>query len=186
MPPMGGALSSTTGQGGYSDPKWESFLGKLRRKITSELIVKAVVALVALIGTWILSQLHAKDTYTAKLRAAPRIYVERLDELIKRGVDEGITNAIVNARAIVNVRGDLAESLVSMSRFLDTEIDELASEVGGQRLSSSLTPSGGNPRGDPSAAFATIQVLSRKWPSKRDQIEVEIRKLFTEMGLDAD
>ena len=37
---------------------------------------------------------------------------------------------------------------------------------------------------DAKQAYDTIQVLVRIWPSKKQQIEVEIRKLLAELGLE--
>lgn len=118
-----------------------------------------------------------------KVEAAPRKYVAELDALIQRAIKEGDDFAIVNARAIVATRNSLRASLVAISSQLNSEIDRLSQEIG-QPVPQHQTVNATGPQA-PSASevFRTIQVLSRIWPAKRVQIEVEIRKLLAELGL---
>jgi hypothetical protein len=148
-------------------------------QVASGVTVAAIVG----VATWIASGRYHKR----KIEVAPRKYVQHLDELINRGITEGRDNAILNARAIVSVRNDLRRSLVSISSLLNSEIDILQENVGTAENNSENTNENNIRRrrdANAASAYDTIQVLSRKWPSKKDQIEVELRKLLTEIGLD--
>jgi len=118
-----------------------------------------------------------------RLEAAPRVYVNQLDLLIQRAVGEGEDRAILNARAIVAARNSLATSLMGISGQLDGEIDKLAQEIGEPTLKPGSLALSSNKEPDKKAAYQTILVLQRVWPTKKQQIEFEIRKLLAEMGL---
>ena len=133
-----------------------------------------------------------RDSERAKakkvMEAAPSKYAAELDALIQNGVTQGRTEAITNARAIVKVRNDLRSSLISISSQLNSEIDILAAQIRElegnaqvpfiqpQRARRGLAPE--------DAVYTTIQVLAKEWPAKKTQIEVEMRKLLTELGCD--
>lgn len=118
-----------------------------------------------------------------RIEAAPRQFVNELDKLIQRAHEEGLNSAIVNARAIVATRNALRSSLTSISIQLNSEIDKLASDVG--KATETLdTLSQVSKSGEPKEVYETIMVLVRIWPAKKQQIEVEIRKLLAELGLD--
>ncbi|HEX3151259.1 MAG TPA: hypothetical protein VHR66_24490 [Gemmataceae bacterium] len=112
---------------------------------------------------------------------APRKYVDHLDRLIQRAINEGAANAALNARAIVSTRNDLRESLMKISDRLNSDIDRLAEEIG--ESTGTQRTNGGRTQAASGAVFDTIQVLSRKWPAKKDQVEVELRKVLAELGL---
>ena len=152
----------------------------------SLILAPLIVAIITGIGTWVWKD----EILRKKLNAAPRKYVEELEKLILRGYDEGLGKAIINARSIVSTRNDLRSSLISISARLNSEIDQLALDIG-HRLIKPDEPSvpSTNPNNsdiDAEKAFETIQVLYRNWPAKKVQIEVEIKKLLTELGLDPD
>lgn len=119
-----------------------------------------------------------------KIDAAPKKYIQALDNLITKAVEEGEQKAVINARAIVSTRNTLRDSLVSISKNLNSEIDLLAINIG-HRSANGVSPSSipDDNRPNAAAAWETILVLHRMWPSKKEQIEVEIRKLIAEMGL---
>jgi hypothetical protein len=121
-----------------------------------------------------------------KLDAAPRKYVEELEKLIAQAYKEGIEKAVVNARSIVSTRNDLRSSLISISSRLNSEIDQLAIDIGHTIIKPaepSIRTTEAN-ENNPKRAYETIEVLYRNWPAKKVQIEVEIKKLLAELGLD--
>jgi hypothetical protein len=78
---------------------------------------------------------------------------------------------MVDARAIVVARDARRESLESMARWLNSEIDLLARQLAEE------------PPND-NAIFETLQILQRVWPGRMAQIELEARKLLITMGVD--
>ena len=107
---------------------------------------------------------------------APRVYAERLELLIKQATREP-ERAVLHARAIVDVRNTMRRSMITISDQLNSEIDRLASEI--------ATPSGSDRTSVSDASiFRTIEVLALGWPAKRAVIEVELRKLLAELGID--
>jgi hypothetical protein len=111
--------------------------------------------------------LYRGDKERKRVGEAPFVYVRRLDDLIKRGTMEGAENAIINARAIVAARNSLAQSLVSISSSLNSEIDKLAKQIGETSLiPGALTSGTERPKTDTDsrAAYESIQVLARIWP----------------------
>jgi hypothetical protein len=145
--------------------------------------IVAPLAVAAIVGVW--GWAVGKRTAQRRVEAAPRRYIKELDQLIARALREGEDKAIINARAIVAARNNLRSSLVSISRSLNSEIDQLARDIG-QRTASVLPPSSPSQNGDDVSikqAYETIQVLARVWPTKRAEIQYEIRKLLAELGL---
>ncbi|MFT3911456.1 MAG: hypothetical protein QM737_18680 [Ferruginibacter sp.] len=148
--------------------------------IYNNVLAPLFVALVIGIFSW----LWAKRKQQEKIDAAPRKYVEALEKLIITGVSEGEEKAILNARAIVSTRDSLRNSLGAISSSLNSEIDRLAEEIG----QTYYTPKGPmirqeNPDMNSKQAYNTIIVLSKIWPARKDEIEVEIRKLLAILGL---
>lgn len=101
---------------------------------------------------------------------APKRYVDHLDNLINGAVDGGFNNVEINGRALVSTRDDLRKSLVSLADLLNSDIDLLSSQIEKGYKHHLI--------------YETVQVLSKKWPSKKDQIQVEIRKVIAELGLE--
>jgi hypothetical protein len=162
-----------------------------REKSLREFIVEVTAGLVvaALVGvaSYAWATLRAKEA----VERAPEIYVEELDKLITKAVAEGEGSAVLNGQAIVAARNSLATSLSALGTQLDSQIDVLAKTVG----SKTLIPNGGSvadesqgrvPFDSPSVnhqAYMEILILQKIWPSKKRQIEIEIKKLFAELGL---
>ena len=111
---------------------------------------------------------------------APRKYVDHLDRLIQEAIREGGDKAVLNARAIVSVRNDLRNSMLNISERLNSDIDRLAEEIGEAKESPRFNR---REAASPAVIFETIQVLSKKWPAKKDQVEIELRKVLAELGL---
>ena len=74
-----------------------------------------------------------------------------------------------NAKAIVVARDELRNSLTSLAKHLDSEIDQLAK----------LLKNGSKP----DDLFETLKVLFRLWPIKKTIIENESRKIIAELGM---
>lgn len=148
--------------------------------LTNNIIAPLAVAGLTGCATWIIAQLR----FQRRVDAAPRQYIQHLDSLISRAATEGIPQAIVNARSIVAARNTLRSSLLSISKYLNSEIDRLSKEIGEPFEQIEMRGAeAGRPVLEPDEAYQTIQVLARIWPSKKTQIEVEIRKLLAELGL---
>jgi hypothetical protein len=150
--------------------------------VVNNVVAPLLVAAITGPAAWILGRWKAQ----AHTRSAPIRYVERLDELITRGEREGPGNAVVNARAIVAARDGLRSSLVSLSGQLNSEIDRLAGEIVRGGVPYVVTRVENHIRSDepnPEEVFNTIRVLARTWPAKREQIQVEVRKLLAELDL---
>jgi hypothetical protein len=178
-------------QQGWKTEVWRGYL--------THLLVAATVG----IASYAWATVHAQR----KLEEAPTIYVNQLDTLIKNGVAEGEENAILNAKAIVAARNSLARSLTAMGAQLDSQIDILATTIGAdtlsvptqtpaapKQMSSEGSRSSRNPKSPPAVepptptelnhqTYQQILVLSKIWPAKKRQIEIEIRKLLAELGL---
>jgi hypothetical protein len=155
-------------------------------EILREVIVHIVVAALVGIATYAWATLHAKQV----IEEAPTVYVQELDKLINTAVDEGEDNAILNAKAIVAARNSLAGSLTGLGKQLDGQIDGLAKMIGSDTLGVPDSLHEGSPRNPENSApfsnrevYMQIRVLKKIWPAKKRQIEIEIRKLFAELGL---
>ncbi len=150
--------------------------------IVAPLIVAACTGIIG----WIWAKAEARKKIRERVDAAPRIFVQELDYLIQRAEREGVENAIVNGRAIVAARDALRSSLSGISRQLNSEIDRLAGQIGVESPSPyhDVATAARRPPDEPQIAYETIQVLTRIWPAKKQQIEVELRKLMAELGLD--
>ena len=149
--------------------------------IINNIIAPIIVGLLTASAGWLWSLRKLRG----KIDAAPRKYVQELDDLINKAIEEGEENALINARAIVSTRNSLRSSLVSISQHLNSEIDRLAKDIG-QNIPIPLEPSIPNPDAtsvDAKKAFDTIKVLSKIWPAKKVQIEYEIKKLLAELNL---
>lgn len=92
-----------------------------------------------------------------------------LDKLISDGVRDGRERALLNGRGIVSTRDDLRGSMLNISEQLNSDIDVLGQQV---------RDSAGR-----AAAYETIEVLSKKWPAKKAQVEIQLRKVLAELGL---
>ena len=136
-------------------------------------IIAAVIGAVATISAAVIALQTGKKQGRAEkekeIDDAPRKYVNNLDKLIKIAMREGATKASINARAIVSTRNDLKESTIKIADRLNSEINVLERQQQEQARSEVL--------------METIEVLSKKWPAKKDQIEIELRKVLAEMGL---
>ncbi|MBL0351515.1 MAG: hypothetical protein IPP03_02010 [Dechloromonas sp.] len=110
-----------------------------------------------------------RKTYEQRVAAAPALYTEHIGKLISDSSTDNARNIRNAAQAIVSTRNDLKKSLTSLAQLLNSDIDVLA-----ELIESNATP----------AQLADrIKVLEMKWPAKRTQVEVELRKILAELGL---
>jgi hypothetical protein len=147
--------------------------------VLSGLVVFVITAPV----TWFLSKRFFKKT----ISAAPKQYARELDLLIEQAHKEGVSKAVVNARAIVAARNSLKESLTTISRSLNSEIDRLANEMSETRSDNRDRFEIEIPIDSTNSSeeiYNTIEVLHRIWPAKKSQIEVQVRQILAELGLD--
>lgn len=155
------------------------------KRFLIEVVAGLTVCVISAVGGIIWGNISQARKDQERLDAAPRVYVEKLDRLIQEAVQEGEDKAILNARAIVVARNSLANSLMAISGRLDSEIDRLAVEIGEPTLNTGglSRPEFGKKDPDKKAAYQTILVLQKIWPSKKAEVEAAIRKLLAEMGL---
>lgn len=140
------------------------FLTELGRQMIPEILAAVIIAAGSAGITW----LFAKKRYKQRYQAAAQMYVERIGNHIKRPVNED--DIIVHGKSIVAVRDDLKSTILTLDKLLNSEIDTLKEAL----------------KDPPKRALVleTIRVLQNKWPDKAAQLEVEIRKLLTELGLE--
>lgn len=120
-----------------------------------------------------------RDAWRKTLSSAPTVYTEHLADLIDKAAKARQQDVLTHARAIVATRDDLKRTLVTLSGLLNSEIDRLSAEV-----RDASAPNDNVPQASVERLQSTIEVLKMKWPAKRDQIEIEIRKLIAELGFE--
>ncbi|MCG7927619.1 MAG: hypothetical protein JAY67_19035 [Candidatus Thiodiazotropha taylori] len=137
-------------------------------------------------GGYVIGKSTGEDVGVQKERArleqmfenAPKSYTKHLDEMINEKTNDDPQKILIKARAIVSTRDDLRSTLTSLNALLNSEIDKLA-----QQIESSESQRRGGDGWNPRELEETIEVLKRKWPSKMDQVDIEVRKLLAELGL---
>ena len=151
-----------------------------------------IAALIGVWGVWYGRKLGLEEGHNNKIQfirymldSAPEKYIQHLETAIKNGINEGEEKAVINARAIVDIRNDLRKTLMNISNLLNTEISYLATQIGKIDEIDKLHGYKNNKSNkiDEKEIYETIQVLDRKWPSKQDQVKVEIQKVLAELGL---
>jgi hypothetical protein len=161
--------------------------------IISAVVGGLILSSITAAGGFVFGSDRSKKKFRQKVKSAPSEYAERLGIMIQKAHAEGVSNSVVNARAIVAVRNEIRGSLISLSGALNSEISRLegilsgtgfpsATEKSFQMLSERVTKEVSEP--DPQELFHYIEVLHRTWPEKRVVIEREIKKLITELGLE--
>ncbi len=110
-----------------------------------------------------------KRTYEQRVEAAANIYADHLDRLIREANTQEGRQVRISAQAIVSTRNDLRSSLVSLNNLLNSDIDVLAEMIESDASAGQLAD--------------RLKVLEKKWPAKKDQVSVELRKLLSELGL---
>ena len=115
------------------------------------------------------------ETFKRLVEAAPTTFTNNLDQLINQAVaetqrKEGPSQLLSASQALVSARKSLASSLDVIQSRLDGDIDELEKELS-------------KPKPDETRVAFLLDVLRRKWPTKKAEIELAIRKIETELGL---
>jgi hypothetical protein len=155
-----------------------------------ELIIGIIGSLISASIAGTVSYMWRGNLYEKRVDEAPKKYVNYLGELIKKA-EVAVKNSytqddiIVAARSIVSTRDDLRKHMITIASVMNSEIDRLSDELGNG--SDILVPRQNYERKnkiDIDELKRTIRVLAEKWPIKEVQIENEIRKIITELGLE--
>ena len=117
----------------------------------------------------------AADTYRKQLEDAQTRYTNILGGLIDEASKEaarkeGPSRLLPAAQALVSSRNSFRSSLESINQRLNSEFDQLEREL------SAKPP-------DLAKIADLVEILQRKWPAKKAEIDVAIRKLIAELGL---
>lgn len=112
--------------------------------------------------------------YRRIFQAAPEKFAGDLNQLIQNAtaqpeLPEIASGEVTNSRAIVSARDGLRSVLDAVGNRLDSDIDVLKKELE-------------KPNPDPAKLRQTLEVLRLKWPAKKHEIELAVRKIETEMG----
>jgi F0F1-type ATP synthase membrane subunit b/b' len=115
------------------------------------------------------------NTYRKLIEDAPSKFTNSLEKLIieaSREVyrKEGPSQLIPASKALVSARNGFRTSVESIGERLNSDIDQLERELRKE------TP-------DIAKIEELIEVLRRKWPAKKEEIELATRKVLTELGL---
>lgn len=158
---------------------WKHNLITLGIAIIAGLIINYVTYLVSKNEGIEIGIKRANQAYIQKTESAPTLYTNRLGEMIYNADPMKSKDLIVDARAIVSTRDDYRGSLIAISKLLNSEIDRLKEEV--EKADNALRQGQSYDR---SEIERTLGVLQKKWPSKKEQIIVEVRKLLAELGIE--
>ena len=115
------------------------------------------------------------ESFRRQVDAAQTRFTNILGTLIDEASNEarrteGPSHLIPAAKALVSARDGFRLSLESVSQRLNSEIDQLARELS-------------TPRPDLAKVTEIVDVLKRRWPAKKEEIDVAVRKIITELGL---
>jgi hypothetical protein len=168
----GSSGASIGGTGGSSGSESRRFWLEVLAAVIAALVVGAISASVS----YAFGERHAQATYQKKLADAATVYSNYIGQLIiSANSEKSDTELLVDARAIVSTRNDLRKSMSTLSDLLDSDIDRLEGLTTG--LGKGVMPPPGPVRDQ-------VSLLSKKWPIKAQQINIEVRKLFAELGLE--
>ena len=117
------------------------------------------------------------ETYARQYENAPKRFTQIIGEHIDKAVSAANTKGatsqelLIEARALVKARDGLRSSLEGIQQRLNSSIDALHREV---------------ERKPPSSAEieATVKVLQSSWPAKTAEIELAVRKILVDMGIE--
>lgn len=158
-----------------------------------ELIISIGAGLIVSVLTGTTAWLFRGETYRRRVDNAPTKFVEHLDSLIKKAVEEGVENARINSRAIVGMRNSFRQHIVTISQLLNSEIDLLEAHLSDGvvmrpiivRAELRQEQEEKNSRGiSNEELYETIKVLEKTWLSKKDELDLSIRQIIVMLGLD--
>jgi hypothetical protein len=135
--------------------------------------VLASLVVAAVTGTfgYITGKRSKENEYKQKHAAAIKQFAGELRKMIN-SADPAADDAITTARSIVSVRNSLRETLTTLGKSLNSNIDTLDEMVGDH------TRRDINAR----AVRERLTILKNSWPAKEAEIEVAVRKMLAEMG----
>jgi hypothetical protein len=141
-------------------------------------------------GSWLVGRVAGRNEqrqqFVQALEAAPLKYLDHLSTLIAAADSAKGPDKAKFAQAIVSTRNDLRASLEALGDYLDSDIDRLAGVVDTLNAVQHRHEFDAPPavRAPIDSQIAVILfVLKEKWPSKRDQFVVGMRKVYAESGL---
>ena len=152
-------------------------------RVVAYLIATALIAVATSVWSYARGkaegEAEAQQRFTQKFEAAPEVYAGKLLGLMQEAnkASSG-EEMLIRSRAIVSARDELRSTLGRLSSLFNSDIDRLAMEIQDAEARQA--------RGDPwkdGGLRGTVAVLLQKWPSKMDQIRVEVRKQLSELGL---
>jgi hypothetical protein len=136
-------------------------IGQLTLGITSSLIATGLAFLVG--------YLFGKRKYVEDEVPAPSAYASDLGRIIDVSIKEGRPRARVNAKSLVATRDDLRGSLEAVNRLLNSDIDFLKTQVDSNASDVDI--------------HETLEVIAKKWPTKKGQTERAVKKVMVDLGL---
>jgi hypothetical protein len=105
---------------------------------------------------------------------------------IDKAYEQGLSNAVVNAKIIVASRNTLADSLQSLGTLLNSELDKLEGMLSRgyePRPRISVFRGQPNPQPDPQELYDQIRVLRDYWSAREDTIATSIKKVLVDLGI---
>ena len=149
--------------------------------VVSSLIASAIIG----IAGFFIGQVYASERYERQFRSAQLEYAKQLGRLISRTSQDGLADAVVNARAIVALRNEQVATLTALQHLLNSEITEMQRVLERANLLDGGRGNGGASVEDVRRELhALLRVLRAKWEGKERRIRVAVRKLMTELGLE--
>jgi chromosome segregation ATPase len=120
---------------------------------------------------------HRAQTYIRHYEAAPQRFTKTIGDAIAAAVEAArvhgptSTELLDAARTLIKVRDDLRSALEVVSTRLNSHIDSLSKEVERKQVSAGEIQS-------------LVNILNGAWPAKTQEIELALRKVLTDMGLE--
>lgn len=114
-----------------------------------------------------------RKRFFQKREAAVKQFAAELKKLIAAAQPQG-EGALIDARAIVSTRNSLRAVLTSLAASLNSDIDRMEELLGDGKV----------PASREGQVRETLSVLKQTWPAKETELDVAVRKLITELGLD--
>ena len=144
-------------------------------QVLGALISAAVIAAVA----FVLGQRTIERRYTTEYEAALTSFSLELEKAI---TNDANIEELVKATAIVSIRNSVRNELMNVNRILNSDIDTLSELLA---KAEEFKNQGKNiPRPLARQIEERMDVLRLTWPSKKPQIDVALRKLLAEIGIE--
>jgi hypothetical protein len=131
-----------------------------------------VAGIAGAVGRWSGRRAERK-LYAQQHEAAVKQFATELKRLITNANPDG-PEAMTDAQAIVSTRNSLRKVLTSAADSLNSDIDKLQELVGEGQI----------PKTEQSAVRERLRVLKKSWPAKETELNVVVRKILAEFGLE--